>query len=170
MEYESRLAHPVIPNPKEAPHCTPTNCRKAWRRRRNLLSAAPRLSPSPGSSGTFPVREAPGLTFWFIADWVARRASAGGEFTTRNTLCRTPALAALTKLPWSRRERQPDGSAAEGHPHFSRKPHGLHGAQESAIRLHLMRDPVIRPISRPQRERAGLLVRRHFARSRIRCS
>jgi hypothetical protein len=39
-----------------------------------------------------------------------------------------------------------------------------------AIRLYPMRDPVNRPISRSQRERAGRLADRQFARSRIRCS
>jgi hypothetical protein len=37
-------------------------------------------------------------------------------------------------------------------------------------RLHLMRDPVNRPLSRPQRERAGLFALRGYTRSRIRCS
>jgi hypothetical protein len=36
--------------------------------------------------------------FWFIVDLVARRASAGGELATRNTLSRTPAVAGRTKL------------------------------------------------------------------------
>ena len=63
----------------------------------------------------------------FIADLVARRASpeTGGEFTTRNTVSRTSAVAGRTKLPWGRRERQADGSAAGGHPHFFRELHRL---------------------------------------------
>jgi hypothetical protein len=43
-------------------------------------------------------------------------------------------------------------------------------APEPAIRLHPMRDLVNRPISRPQRGRAGHLARRDFERSRSRCS
>ena len=48
-----------------------------------------------------------------------------GELTTRDTVSRTSAVAWHTKLPWGRRERQPDGSAAGGHPHFFRELHRL---------------------------------------------
>jgi hypothetical protein len=89
----------------------------------------------------------------FIVDLVARGASAGGELTTGETLSRTPAVAGRTKLP--RRERQTDGSAAGGHPHFFGNPIVFQGAPQPAIRLIPMRDLVNRPISRPQRERAA---------------
>jgi hypothetical protein len=99
-----------------------------------------------------------------------RIAGIRGELTTGNTVSRTSALAGRAKLPWRRRERQPDGSAAGGHPHFFGNPRVLRSAPQPAIRLHLMRDPVSPPLARPERERAGLLARRHFERSRIRCS
>ena len=43
-------------------------------------------------------------------------------------------------------------------------------APDAAIRLHLMRDPVNRPLAESQRKPAGRLERRDFSRSRIRCS
>jgi hypothetical protein len=92
------------------------------------------------------------------------------RFTTRETASRASAVAGRTKLPWRRRERQPDGSTAGGHPHFFGDPMLLRSTLQPAIRLYLLRDPVSRPFARPQRERAGLPARRNFARSRIRCS
>jgi hypothetical protein len=89
-------------------------------------------------------------------DSVARSASAGGDLTTRHALSGTSTVAGRAKLPWSHRERQPDASAAEGHPHFSGTPILFHSATRAAIRLYLMRDLVARPIPRPQRERAGI--------------
>jgi hypothetical protein len=86
---------------------------------------------------------------WFIADLVARHASAGGELTTHDTVSGTPAAARRTKLPWGCRERQPDGRAAGSHPHFFGNHMIFQGAPQPAIRLHLLRDPVNRPISRP---------------------
>jgi hypothetical protein len=53
---------------------------------------------------------------------------------------------------------------------FFGNPMLLRSAPQPAIRLHLLRDPVSRPLARPQRGHAGLLARRDFARSRIRCS
>jgi hypothetical protein len=111
------------------------------------------------------------VSFWIIADFVARRASPEtvARLTTRNTVSRTSVVAGRTTLPWGRRERQRDGSAAGGHSHFFRHPIAAKSAPQSAIRLHLMRDPVSLPLARP-RERAGPLAFREFARSRIRCS
>ena len=43
-----------------------------------------------------------------------------GELTTRDTVSHTSAVAGRTRLPWGRRERQTDGSAAGGHPRFFR--------------------------------------------------
>src|SRR5829696_9514113 len=45
-------------------------------------------------------------------------AGSGGGFTMRDTVSCTSAGAGRTELPWGRRERQADGSLAEGHPHF----------------------------------------------------
>jgi hypothetical protein len=53
---------------------------------------------------------------------------------------------------------------------FFRNPIVFRSASQPAIRLYLMRDPVSRPLARSQRECAGLLAFRDFARSRIRCS
>jgi hypothetical protein len=57
--------------------------------------------------------------------FVARRTSpeTAARLTTRNTVSRTSAVAGRTRLPWRRRERQTDGSAAGGHPHFFQAPH-----------------------------------------------
>jgi hypothetical protein len=112
------------------------------------------------------------FVFRFVVDLDAHRASPETvENSPRATPCpRASAVAGRTKLPWRRRERQPDGSTAGGHPHFFGNPRVLRSAPQPAIRLHLIRDLVSRPFARPQREHAGLLARRHFARSRIRCS
>jgi hypothetical protein len=63
----------------------------------------------------------------FIVDWVAPRASAGGELTTRNTLSHGGS-AGHTKLSWRRRKRQPDSARQgairifSGSPRVSRAP------------------------------------------------
>jgi hypothetical protein len=53
---------------------------------------------------------------------------------------------------------------------FFRHPIAANSAPQPAIRLHLMRDPVNRPLGRPRRELAGPLAFGEFARSRIRSS
>jgi hypothetical protein len=45
-------------------------------------------------------------------------AGSGGGLTMRDTVSCTSAGAGRTELPWGRRERQADGSPAEGHPRF----------------------------------------------------
>jgi hypothetical protein len=95
---------------------------------------------------------------------------AGGELTTCDTLSRTSAVAGRTALPWD----VGNGSRMEARQGAiritSETPMLVLGAPQPAIRLNPMRDPVNRPISRPQRERAGHLAYRNFERSRIRCS
>jgi hypothetical protein len=54
--------------------------------------------------------------------WHAAHRQNRGESTTRNAVSRTSAVPGRTKLSWGRRERQPDGTAAGGHPHFFRGP------------------------------------------------
>jgi hypothetical protein len=58
--------------------------------------------------------------FRFIADLVARTASPETVASSprASTVSCTSAVAGRTKLPWGRRERQPDGSAAGGHENF----------------------------------------------------
>jgi hypothetical protein len=103
--------------------------------------------------------------------YTPRIAGNRGVLTTCSTLC--PA-----RRPWRGARSFPgdvgNGSRMEARQGairiFFRSPMVLRSAPQPAIRLHLMRDLVNRPISRPERERAGLLARRHFERSRIRCS
>jgi hypothetical protein len=82
----------------------------------------------------------------------------------------------LRKLATTRRQALlGDGRAAlaatkSTKTHFLGNPIISPAPRDSPSRLHLMRDPVNRPLARPQRERAGPLALRDFARSRIRCS
>jgi hypothetical protein len=92
-------------------------------------------------------------------------AEKRGELTTRNTVSCTSAIAGRTKLPWGRRERQPDGSAAGGHgKFFEATPHahppssaGATPAEKrtgTSLHEHLMRDLVkSRSARRPARFR-----------------
>jgi hypothetical protein len=108
----------------------------------------------------------------FIVDWVARRASPR---TVASSPRATPCPA---RPPWRGAQSFPgdvgNGSRMEARQGairiFFGNPGVLRSAPHPAIRLHLMRDPVSHPLGRPQRERAGLLALREFARSRIRCS
>ena len=82
----------------------------------------------------------------------------------------TSAVAGRTRLPWGRRERQTDGSAAGGHPHFFRNSIVFRSAPQPAIPASpdaRSREP---SLARPRRECADSLALRGFARSRIRCS
>ena len=84
----------------------------------------------------------------FIVDLVADRASLE-TWRVHHARYRVPitsAVAGRTRLHWGRRERQPDGSAAGGpSAFFSGNSIVLGSALQPTIRLHLMRDPVIRP-------------------------
>jgi hypothetical protein len=108
----------------------------------------------------------------FIVDLVARCASPE---TVASSPTATPCPA---RRPWRGARSFPgdvgNGSRMEARQgamrNFFRNPIVLQSAPHPAIRLHPMRDPVSRPLARPQREPAGLLARRHFQRSRIRCS
>jgi hypothetical protein len=111
--------------------------------------------------------------------WICAGAPSGSHvslygfsitITTRNTVSRTSAVAGRTRLLWGPRERQTDGSAAGGHPHFFQAPHcrqqrpaACHPASPDAR----SREPSPAPL---RRERAGPLAFRDLARSRIRCS
>jgi hypothetical protein len=111
--------------------------------------------------------------FGFIVDLVARHASAETVASSPRAtpVSRTAAIAGRAKLLYGRRERQADGSAAEGHENFFSGPQLSSGAPRSLpSRLHLLRDRVNLPLARSRRERAGSLALRDFSRSRIRCS
>jgi hypothetical protein len=62
-----------------------------------------------------------------------RIAGNSGELATCNTVSRASAVAGRRKLPLRRRERQPDGSTAGGHPHFFGNPSVLQSAPRPAI-------------------------------------
>jgi hypothetical protein len=74
-------------------------------------------SQPQGTEYCFPVHRGSGCT--------PRITGNRGELTTRNTVSRTSAVAGRTRLPWGRRERRPDGSAAGGHENFFQAPHRL---------------------------------------------
>jgi hypothetical protein len=107
---------------------------------------------------------------WFIV--AARRASAGGEPTTRDTVSRTSAVAGCTKLPLGLAATADGSKRGRGPSAFFDHPILFQSATRPAIRLHLimMRDLVNRRLARPRRERAGHLAHRDFERSRSRCS
>ena len=88
----------------------------------------------------------------------------------RTTPCSAP-------RPWRCAQSLPatSGTAAgwqrgRGPCEIFRNPMVAVSARKPAIRLHPMRDPVNRPLAESQREPAGRLDLRDFARSRIRCS
>jgi hypothetical protein len=77
-----------------------------------------------------------------------RMAGSGGGFTTRDTVSCASARAGRTGLPRGRRERQADRSPAGGHPHFFWNTFPAAAPRSSPFRLHPMRDPANRPLTR----------------------
>src|SRR5687768_3758653 len=84
----------------------------------------------------------------FIVDSVARRTTAGGDLTTRDTVSRTSVVAGARSFTGD----AGNGSRMDARQwaiRILREPLVFQSAPQSAIRLHLLRDPVNRPISRP---------------------
>jgi hypothetical protein len=97
-------------------------------------------------------------------------AGSGDGFTMRGTVSCASAGAGRTGLPWGRRQRQADGSAAGGHPHFfwNTFPAAAPGSPPFGFARCAIRRTV--PSREPPRKRPGLLAGPGFARSRIGCS
>jgi hypothetical protein len=82
-----------------------------------------------------------------------RMAGSGGGFTMRDTVSCTSAGAGRTELPRGRRERQADGSPAEGHPHFSGTPFPPQRPAAPPFRFIRCAIPRTVPSREPLRER-----------------
>jgi hypothetical protein len=170
---KTRMApcRPSIPLPFPAP---PRTCGATPARRRALTPfhcIAHHFAPGERDA-QFATRSAINR-LGVIVDFVARHTHGGKQcgFTKRDTVSCASAGAGRTGLPWGRRERQVDGSPAEGHPRFFQE----HLHRRSAPQPTIPASPDVRsgePSSRanPCGNTPGLLAGPGFARSRIGCS